>query len=301
MALIGEMKYLQIGGNTYEIPTSELPIASSSTLGGIKVGNNLSIDSSTGVLSASFTETDPTVPSWAKASTKPTYTASEVGAVAKTGDTMTGQLIVPHDTNTKKGGVCFNNVNAYPDITIVGGGGYYDSSYGTEYPYLTFYYGTSPSNKVILNNIDTPRGDYNAANKQYVDNKFSGITFPVTSVNGQTGAVTLSIPTISITRNLTSGTKSATINISGIDYDIYSATPPLAATTVPVVDGIAAVGSSSKYAKEDHVHPTDTSRAATTTVATQASINSTGLITYKNSSGTSLFTLQLPLYNGGVS
>jgi len=28
----------------------------------------------------SFTETDPTVPSWAKASTKPTYTASEVGA-----------------------------------------------------------------------------------------------------------------------------------------------------------------------------------------------------------------------------
>ena len=33
----------------------------------------------------------------------------------------------------------------------------------------------------------------------------------------------------------------------------------------------------------------------------QASINSTGLITYKNSGGTSLFTLQLPLYNGGVS
>lgn len=52
MALIGEMKYLQIGSNTYEIPTSELPIASSSTLGGIKVGTNLSIDSSTGVLSA---------------------------------------------------------------------------------------------------------------------------------------------------------------------------------------------------------------------------------------------------------
>ena len=31
-----------------------------------------------------YTETDPTVPSWAKASTKPTYTASEVGAVSKT-------------------------------------------------------------------------------------------------------------------------------------------------------------------------------------------------------------------------
>lgn len=32
----------------------------------------------------SYTETDPTVPSWAKASTKPTYTASEVGAVPTT-------------------------------------------------------------------------------------------------------------------------------------------------------------------------------------------------------------------------
>lgn len=49
-------------------------------------------------------------------------------------------------------------------------------------------------------------------------------TAPVTSVNGQTGAVTLSIPTVSITQNLTSGTKSATISIDGTDYDIYSET-----------------------------------------------------------------------------
>lgn len=38
-----------------------------------------------------------------------------------------------------------------------------------------------------------------------------------------------------------------------------------------------------------------------TNTPAQASISSTGLITYKNSGGTSLFTLQLPLYNGGVS
>lgn len=41
--------------------------------------------------------------------------------------------------------------------------------------------------------------------------------------------------------------------------------------------------------------------ALTTDIPAQASINSTGLITYKNSEGSSLFTLQLPLYNGGVS
>ena len=40
----------------------------------------------------SLTETDPTVPAWAKAASKPTYTAQEVGAVAKSGDTMTGNL-----------------------------------------------------------------------------------------------------------------------------------------------------------------------------------------------------------------
>lgn len=32
----------------------------------------------------SYTETDPTVPAWAKASTKPTYTAAEVGALPST-------------------------------------------------------------------------------------------------------------------------------------------------------------------------------------------------------------------------
>lgn len=36
-------------------------------------------------------------------------------------------------------------------------------------------------------------------------------------------------------------------------------------------------------------------------IPAQASIDSNGLITFKNSSNTALFTLQLPLYNGGVS
>ena len=39
-----------------------------------------------------YTESDPTVPQWAKASTKPTYTAAEVGAVSTAGGTLTGPL-----------------------------------------------------------------------------------------------------------------------------------------------------------------------------------------------------------------
>jgi hypothetical protein len=34
-----------------------------------------------------------------------------------------------------------------------------------------------------------------------------------------------------------------------------------AATTAPLIDGTAAVGTSSRYARQDHVHPTDTTRA----------------------------------------
>lgn len=55
MAVIGEMRQLTIGGKTYTIPTYSLPIASSSTLGGIKVGSGLSIDPSTGTLTATGT------------------------------------------------------------------------------------------------------------------------------------------------------------------------------------------------------------------------------------------------------
>lgn len=75
----------------------ELPTASVSTKGGIKIGAGLTMTGD--VLSADTqqnvptktsdltndsgfitTETDPTVPDWAKSGVKPTYTASEVGA-----------------------------------------------------------------------------------------------------------------------------------------------------------------------------------------------------------------------------
>lgn len=45
---------------------------------------NGTINSPDGNKDISLTETDPTVPSWAKQSTKPTYTASEVGAIPDT-------------------------------------------------------------------------------------------------------------------------------------------------------------------------------------------------------------------------
>jgi hypothetical protein len=44
------------------------------------------------------------------------------------------------------------------------------------------------------------------------------------------------------------------------------------ATAAPVMDGTAAVGTSAKYAREDHVHASDTSRLALSTVTTKGDI-----------------------------
>lgn len=57
-------------------------------------------------------ETDPTVPSWAKASAKPTYTASEVGAVPTT-RTVNGKALTDNITLTAE------DVGALPSSTVI--------------------------------------------------------------------------------------------------------------------------------------------------------------------------------------
>ena len=68
----------------------------------------------------------------------------------------------------------------------------------------------------------------------------------------------------SVTQVVGSGTKIATVTIDGTSTDLYAPSGSTIdpATATPLADGTAAVGSSAKYAREDHVHPTDTSRAA---------------------------------------
>lgn len=67
----------------------------------------------------SYTETDPTVPSWAKQSTKPTYTASEVGALPDTTVIPTVPTTVSsftNDANYVKHVLCANEA-AYNTIS----------------------------------------------------------------------------------------------------------------------------------------------------------------------------------------
>lgn len=73
----------------------------------------------------------------------------------------------------------------------------------------------------------------------------------------------LRFSTVAVVRILTSGTKSATVTVDGVEYDLYAPTPPTASTTAPLMDGTASYGSGTSYARSNHVHPTDTSRQAT--------------------------------------
>lgn len=71
---------------------------------------------------------------------------------------------------------------------------------------------------------------------------------------------------------------------------VTSSSVPVAATTAPLMDGTAAVGSSSKYAKEDHVHPSDSNKVDAQTIDTDkgktATItNSNGVITMNVTQG----------------
>lgn len=83
--------------------------------------------------------------------------------------------------------------------------------------------------------------------------------------------------TVTVTQSLTSGTQVASIIVDGNATALYAPTSPTASTTAPSMDGTASAGSSDNYARGDHVHPTDTSRAASS--HTHGSITNAGAIT----------------------
>ena len=58
-------------------------------------------------------------------------------------------------------------------------------------------------------------------------------------------------------------------DLDGIDSVVHGiqTSVPAASTTTPNMDGTAAVGTGTTWARADHVHPTDTSRASVAAVA----------------------------------
>lgn len=98
------------------------------------------------------------------------------------------------------------------------------------------------------------------------------------------------------------------LGIPGQDTTYSAATTSadglMSSTDKTKLDGITAgsiASGNTGYATGGDVYTELSEKAATTSVPASASVGSTGLVTFKNSSGTDLFTVQLPLYNGGVS
>lgn len=123
----------------------------------------------------SFTETDPTVPAWAKAANKPTYTASEVGAAASN---HTHSKISYYD-GSRDGYVEVSANRATIEASTNGG--------GTQ-NILTLTGTTTTIHKVV-----TPTADGDAANKKYVDDAIAAITHPtnVSTFTNDAGYLTL--------------------------------------------------------------------------------------------------------------
>lgn len=123
----------------------------------------------------SFTETDPTVPAWAKAANKPTYTASEVGAAASD-HTHTK---ISYYGGTGDGYVQVSNNSATIEASTNGG--------GTQ-NILRLTGTTTTIHKVV-----TPTADGDAANKKYVDDAIAAITHPtnVSTFTNDAGYLTL--------------------------------------------------------------------------------------------------------------
>lgn len=153
---------------------------------------------------SSYTETDPTVPAWAKASTKPKYTASEVGADA----TGTAESVVSaHNSATNNHTDIRNSIQSLQTSVNNISVPTKVSQLTNDKGYITGYTETDPTvpswakattkptytkSEVGLSNVDNVK-QYSTSNPP---------PYPVKSVNGQTGAVTIStLPAVTTSDN----------------------------------------------------------------------------------------------------
>ena len=79
-----------------------------------------------------------------------------------------------------------------------------------------------------------------------------------------TAATQFSGPGTGLTGTATSLTVGNATQLGGSPAASYALTSaiPVASSTTPVMDGVAAIGSGTTWAKADHVHPSDTAKAA---------------------------------------
>jgi hypothetical protein len=238
-----------------------LPVASPTVLGGVKAGTNIAIDGN-GVISANDTSV-----AFTEITGKPT--------------TLTGYGVTDAINVSQKGvvnGVATLDENGLVPATQLPS--YVDDV--LEFATLSVFPVTGVSGKIY---VDT------ATNKTY---RWSGTVYiyitsgAVDSVAGKTGIVTLvkgdvglgsadntsdankpvstaQASAIALKANIASPVFTGNVTGLGVATGTSFNSITGLASVAPAMDGTAAIGASATVARQDHVHPTDTSRAAAAT------------------------------------
>ena len=113
--------------------------------------------------------------------------------------------------------------------------------------------------------------------------KTSGAKIATITVDSTT--TSLYATDISVTPQYSTGTYIGRIMVDGSTNNLYIPSIPAASTSAPLMDGTATTGTATSWAREDHVHPSDTSKLATdgdgsdVTVAFTASSSRTNIST----------------------
>ena len=199
---------------------------------------------------SSYTETDPVfsasaaagitssdITNWnGKTSNTGTITSVKMNGstISSSGEADLGTVITSHQDISGKANASEMSVSTSGDQTTI-----------------TLKSGTSAtvinSHQSLTNYVQKSNTAGLLKNDGTVDTSTYLTSAPVTSVNNQTGAVSLTIPS--------------------------------ASTATPQMDGTGAAGSASTYAKGDHVHPTDTTREARVTTVNHGTSDTTFALT----------------------
>ena len=129
-----------------------------------------------------------------------------------------------------------------------------------------------------------------------------GVTGVLPIANGGTG-VTTGVPAASTTAPVMDGTAAVGTGTTWARADHVHPTDTTRAavgTVVPLMDGTAAAGVAATAARSDHVHPTDTTRQAALNRTIQTNLASTAAATDTGGNITPGVTGTLPIANGGT-
>ena len=304
------------GANNYSLPT-----ASSSTLGGVKVGTNLSISS--GVLSATDTKYDAATQSAAglmSATDKTKLDGIATGANKITVDTalsssstnpvqnkvinaaLANKANASTTVSTSNVVTSFDIEDAFDDNKIYNANAILEFAniVGTE---LTENYAAKSDIPTKTSQLTNDSGFKTTDNNTTYSISKSGSTITLTGSDGKTSTVTDSNTTYSAATTSAAGLMSANdkTKLNGI---ATGATANTASSTSPKAAGTAAVGSEANYARGDHVHPAQTTVSGNAGTATKfasaQSVALTGDVTGSASSQAG-WSVATTLANSGVT